>query len=174
MVMPYGNENAAASFYKWLKELFDHPDGYTVVLDKELTSPESRQELPFPCLIVNQIDTTDGGRGFMGGEKDQNNVLFYVYCMVNKQTPNFGTPRLLRRMKDQLVFAIKRAGVFCEERDDVYIPPIVLYDFSKKPPQELGATLRLNTGIMQHYTEDGEILEYELMLSFVYHEENNI
>ncbi len=173
-VLPYGNENAVASFYKWLKDLFDHDKGYTVVLDKELTSPSTRQQLPFPCIVVNQIDTTDSGRGFFGGERDENVVLFYVYCMVNKTDPNFGTIRLLRRMKDQVVFAVKRAGQFDADHDDLVIPAIVMYDFSQSPIRELSSTLNLSNNIMQHFTEDAEILEYELMLNFAYKECSNV
>jgi len=174
LVLPYGNENAVASFYKWLKDLFDHDKGYTVVLDKELTTPESRQQLPYPCLVVNQIDTTDSGKGYFGGDRDENVVLFYVYCMVNKTNQEFGTTRLLRRMKDQVVFAVKRAGQFCDAHGDVVIPPIVLYDFSKKPIVALESTLCLSNSVMQHFTEDVEILEYELMLNFTYKEHSNV
>jgi hypothetical protein len=174
LILPYGNENAVASFYKWLRDLFDHESGYTVVLDKELTSPETRQQLPYPCLVVNQIDTTDNGRGYFAGEMDENTVLFYVYCMVNKSNREFGTTRLLRRMKDQVVFAVKQAGRFSEQHNDVVIPPIALYNFGQKPPVDLDSTLVLSTNVMQHFSEDGEILEYELMLNFTYKEHLNV
>lgn len=172
-VVPYGNENAVASFYQWLQRLFDHDEGYTVVLDKELTSPDNRQQLPFPCIVINQIDTTDNSRGFFGGEKDQNTVLFYIYCMVNKNDREFGTIRLLRRMKDQVVFALKHAGRFNDLDGDISIAPIVMRDFSQTPPADLGVTLVPSPNLMQHFSEDTEILEYEVMVSCIYKENSN-
>jgi hypothetical protein len=167
-VLPISNENAAASFYKWMQDLFDHPEGYTVVLDQELRSPENRQALPFPCLVLNQTDTSDPGRGFMNSEADQNSCLFYIYCLVHKGSSDFGSVRLLRRMKDQVVFALKRAGIYDQEAEDLVVPPIIMWDFSQRPPVELPATLSMNNNIVQHFTDEDEIMQYELLVSFRY------
>ena len=174
MVLPYGNENACASFYKWAKSLFEHVNGYSVVYDKELTSPANRQELPFPCIVINQVDTTDPSKGFVGSTNDQNACLFYVYCMVNKSNPEFGNFRSVRRMKDQFVFALKKAGVYDDEKADVIVPPIVLFNFATNPISELDSTLTLNSSIMQHVTEDNEVIEYELMFGLNYLEKSNV
>lgn len=170
-VFPYSNENATGSFYNWAKSLFDHALGYTVVFDKELTSPEDRQEIPMPCILINQIDTTDPSKGFMGGERDENSVLYYIYCMVNKMDTDFGTPRLVRRMKDQFIYALKHAGIYSDASHDILIPPIQMYDYSKTPEVALNSHLSINSSIMQHLIEETEILKYELMVSFKYIEE---
>lgn len=166
LYLPYSNENAAASFCRWIQNLFDHPEGYTVVLDQELRDPANRQLLPFPCLVVNQVDTSDPGRGFLGAGADQNSCLFYVYCMVHKNAA--GSIRLLRRMKDQVVFALKRAGVFDDAAGDVVIPPIALLDFSTTPPGVLNSTLVMNNNIVQHFSDEDEIAQYELTVSLNY------
>lgn len=168
MVLPYGNENAAASFYEWLRGLFDHAGGYTVVLDQELREPTNRQNLPFPCLAINQVDTSDPGQGFLGSNADQNSCLFYIHCLIHTGDPEVGSIRLLRRMKDQVVFALKRAGIFDEEAQDVVVPPIVLLDFRTVPPTQLNSTLTLNNNIVQHFVEEDEIVEFELLVSFRY------
>lgn len=170
LILPYSNENAAASFYRWLNELFNHDAGYSVVFDQELRSPGARRGLPLPCLAVTQLDTTDPSRGFVGALADQNTCLFYVYCIVAKGNTAGGVSdvRLLRRMKDHVVFALKRAGIFDDDNDDVVVPPITLFDFSKKPIVPLNSTLTLNSGIVQHYTEEDDILQYELLVSFRY------
>lgn len=167
-IFTYGNENAAASFCKWLENLFDHKDGYTVIFDKELSDPESKQLLPTPCLVVNQIDTTNSGLGFMGADKDSNNCLFTVKCIIDKTNEDFGSIRLLRRMKDQVVFAIKKAGVWDNDLDDLVVEPIKMLDFSKSPAVELASTLTLSGNISQHFLDDGQFVEYELMLTLNY------
>lgn len=170
-----GNENAAASFYYWLQQLFDHPDGYSVVIDKELSSPSNRQGLPTPCIAVNQLDTSDPGRGFMNADADQNGCLFYVYCLVDKNWQgDVSSSRLLRRMKDQVVFAVKRAGMFDEASGDIVVPPIALLNFAHNPPQDTSSTLLLNNNIVQHYTDDGDFIQYELVLSFRYTMDNKL
>lgn len=167
-IFPQSNENAVASFYRWLQNMFDHPAGYTVLIDKELASPQNRQGLPTPCLAAVQMDTSEPGKGFMNGDTDQNSCLFYVYCLVNKDDTNFNSARTLRRMKDQVVFAVKKAGLFDEAAGDVVTPPIALLDFSKSPPEDTGMTLVLNNNIVQHFTEDSDFIQYELVLSFRY------
>jgi len=172
-VFPFSSENAVASFYKWISDLFDHPQGYTVVFDRELDDPSARQQLPMPCIVVNQTDTTDPTRGFFQGERDKNSVLFYIYCMVSKTSANTGTPRLLRRMKDQVSFCLKKAGVVDESTGNLVVAPIIIYDFSKNPVADTDSTLSLKTGIMQHFSVEGEILEYELMANLEYIEGKN-
>lgn len=174
LILPYSNENAAASFYGWIRDLFDHPDGYSVVYDQELLTPSNRQNLPLPSIVVNQIDTSEPGRGFMGTEADQNSCLFYLYCLVAKGDERFGSIRLLRRMKDQLVFALKRAGMLDESSGDVIVPPMIMRNYAHKPPTELDSTLVLNGGIQQHLTEEGDILQYELLVSLRYMVSNKL
>lgn len=168
MIFPQSNENAVASFYRWLQTLFDHSDGYTVVIDKELSSPQDRQGLPAPCIVATQMDTTEPGQGFIGANTDHNSCLFYVYCLVSKETPGFNSARLLRRMKDQVVFCVKRAGLFDEAAGDVVVPAIALLDFSQNTPVDTGSTLVLSSSIVQHYTEDSDFIQFELVLSFKY------
>lgn len=169
-VFPYSSENAAASFYAWLISLFRHDNGYEIVFDQEIANPEVRMQLPFPCFVVNQIDTTDPNNGYFGGEIDRNNVAFYVYCYANRS--QHGTPRLVRRMKDQLLFALKNAGKWSDSDNDVIIPPINMKNFALSGNPELESALTLANSVLQNFTEDGEILRYELMLILNYVERN--
>lgn len=167
-VLPYSSENAAASFYRWFGNLFDHAEGYSVLYDEAITDPRNRQELPFPCYALTQVDTSDPSSGFMDGQRDRNIVSFYINCYHNRLTQ--GSPRLLRRMKDQAVFCVKNAGRKLEGESEVVIEGIRLYDFSKTPIQPLRSALTLSGPIIQHFLGDGEVLEYELMCNFVYFE----
>ncbi len=167
-VFIYGNENAAASFCKWVEDLFNHSEGYTVVFDKELSNPEAKQLLPTPCIAINQIDTTDTGQGFIGGDKDRNVCMFTINCIVNRADEDFGSIRLLRRMKDQLMFALKKAGIWDHETEELVVEPIKLLDFSKSPAVELNSTLTLAGSISQHFVDDGQLLEYELLVTLNY------
>ena len=164
-VFLYGSENAVASFYKWLSDLFDHPEGYSLILDAELNDPEARRTLPFPCIVLTQIDTTDNATGFIGLERDRNNCLFKISCLTNRA---LGGIRLLRRMKDQIIFALKRAGIYSEVDNDLIIKPISILDFTENPPTELETTLTLSNNITQHFVDDGDVMEYELMVVFNY------
>lgn len=167
-VLPYSSENAAASFYYWFKNLFDHSVGYSVIYDEKITDPDNRQELPFPCFALTQVDTSDPSTGYMGGQRDRNIVSFYINCYHNRLLE--GSPRLLRRMKDQVVFCVKNAGRQVEGRNEVIVEGIRLFDFSKSPIQPLRSALTLSGPVIQHYLGDGEVLEYELMCNFVYFE----
>ena len=49
-IFPYGEENAVASFYKWVKDLFG--DAYEIHQDKDGVEFSIRTLTKFPCIVV--------------------------------------------------------------------------------------------------------------------------
>lgn len=164
MIAPYGEENAVASFYKWMKDMFE-PD-LPVYYDKDGSEFSVRNLAKFPSILVQQIDTQDLTTTFIGGKHNLTNLLFYIY--FNHSLKNSGSRRLLRRGRDQISTALKLAGV-CPAGSDIPVyPPIYLWDFSKKPIARLSGCLTLKGGIQQRFIQEDDILQHELMCTFQY------
>ena len=169
MILPYGEENAVASFYKWLKDLFDHANGYPVYFDQDGDEFSNRSLTKFPHIKVQQIDTQDLTQTFIGGQANHTELLFYVY--FNHSLKEKGSRRLLRRGRDQLSYALKMAGISKKGTDDLYVPPIYLWDFAQPTPVKTGTCLTVRGGIQQRFTQENEILTGELMVTLRYMED---
>lgn len=162
---PYGEENAVASLYKWVKDVFGHAEGYPVYFDKDNDEFSNRSLTKMPCIVVQQIDTQDLTKNFIGGKANQMGLLFYFY--FNHSLKDGGTRRLLRRGRDQMSYALKMAGI-TDKDGNFYVNPIFLYDFSTTPPTRLTGSLVVQGGIQQRFIQDGDILQYEMMVTFSY------
>ena len=166
---PYGEENAVGSFYLWLTKLFKHPKGYSIFFDKDKQEFSNRQLETFPNLTVQEIDTLDLTETYIGGKANKASVLFYIY--VNHHLKYKGTRQLLRRGRDQIMFALKMAGIIDPTTKDFYIDPIYFYDFSNPDsPTKLNTVLTVKPGIQQRFIQDGELLQFELMVTLTYME----
>lgn len=162
----YGEENSVASFHYWLINLFDHANGYPVFFDKD-NDEFIRTVTTFPSINVQQIDTIDVNNNFLGGRVNKAKLLFYVY--FNHHLQQGGSRRLLRRGRDQLSFAFKMAGIKPTDSDEFVIDPIYMYDFSTNPPTRMATgALTIDPGIQQRFIQNGEVLQYEFMLSLSY------
>ena len=168
MTFPFGEEHAVASFHLWMKKLFDHEEGYPITFDKD-NDELVRSLVHFPSINIQQIDAQDLVTSFIGGKANKAKLLFYIYFVTHLQ--HGGSRRLLRRGRDQIMFALKMAGVQ-DAAGQFVVDPIYLYNFSTTPPtkQPKGA-LSVESGIQQRFIQDGECLSQELMVSLCYIEQ---
>lgn len=165
----WGEEHTVASFHKWIKGLFDHDKGYPVVFDADNKEFCSRQNVTFPNINVQQIDTQDLTGQFIGGKANKATLLFYIY--FNHHLAQGGSRRLVRRGRDQISFALKMAGIMNKAGTDFVVEPIYIYDFSKSPPVKTNYALTVASGIQQRFTQDVDILQEEMMVSLTYVEQ---
>lgn len=161
MIFPYGEENAVASFYKWMQDVFG--DTYSVFFDKDGQEFSVRTLTKFPCIVVQQIDTQDLTTSFIGGKHNYTKLLFYVY--FNHSLKNGGSRRLVRRGRDQISSALKLAGVCAPGQTTPMFPPMYLWNFSTKPIAQLGGCLTLDAGIQQRFVQEDDTLQQELMVT---------
>ncbi len=166
LIFPYGEENAVASFYKWMNAVFG--DTYAVFFDHDGTEFTTKKLTKFPSITVQQIDTQDMVTSYIGGKNNHMQMLFYIY--FNHSLKSGGTRRLLRRGRDQIMTALKLAGVQPKGATDIIFPPIELWDFSKSPIASLGGYMTVNSGVQQRFIQEDDVLQQELMVSLSYME----
>lgn len=163
-IFPYGEENAVASFYKWVKDLFG--DAYEIHQDKDGVEFSIRTLTKFPCIVVQQIDTQDLTTSFIGGKNNYTKLLFYIY--FNHSLKNGGSRRLLRRGRDQISTALKLAGVCPPGSSTPVFPPIQMWNFNVKPIVKLNTCLMVDSGIQQRFIQEDDTLQQELMVTLKY------
>ena len=168
LIVPYGEENAVASFHLWITTIFGHDDGYPIYFDKDSAEFQNRELVKFPNINVQQIDTQDNVTGYIGGKSNKAGLLFYVY--FNHHMQKGGTRRLLRRGRDQISYALKMAGN-CDKSGNFYVNPIYFYDLSTGTPQRLNAVITVGSGIQQRFIQDADLLQYEFMVPLSYLEQ---
>ena len=147
-----------------MRDVFE--PAYPVLFDKDGAEFDVRTLTKFPCITVQQIDTQDLTKNFIGGKNSYANLLFYVY--FNHSLKHGGTRRLLRRGRDQISTALKLAGVCPKGFTEPVFPPIYLWDFSKTPPTKLEGCITLNPGIQQRFIQEDDTLQHELMITLSY------
>lgn len=165
LVLPYGEENSVGSVYKWFSDLFGHDNGYDVYFDKDNSEFVNRTSVTFPSINVVQIDTQDMSGGNIGNTKSLMPLLFYVY--FSHHIAAGGSRRLVRRGRDHIMYALKMAGTVDRATNQLIVPPIYLYDFSKNPIEKMGC-ISIGKDVQQRFIQDGELIQEELIVSMSY------
>lgn len=168
-ILAYGEENAVGSVHLWFRNIFGHASGYQLYYDKDNAEFIKRKGITFPNINIVQVDGQDYTNVTFGGKKNRMNLLFYVY--FNHHLSANGTRRLLRRGRDQISYALKTAGIMKD--NNFIVDPIYLYDFSKSPLEKIGV-ISVSSGIQQRFTQDGELLQAELVVPMAYIEDLNV
>ena len=126
-ILESGKENAVASIQKYFSDMLS----YKVYYDMNISdiNPDEREH---PCVVIDQLDLYADSVSFMGDKEGRRERLMMLFRCISDGA-NGGSKPLSRRMRDQVIFILTKAGVMNKERTDFICNPIYIMDFTKGP-----------------------------------------
>jgi|GEM_PF-6037944 len=154
---PSGKQSTITSFNKWLIEQLPegevHPGmGTTLSVGKTFwfLFGYPLTALMFPSITISEVGLFNPGETAIGrilgtdpntgdpikGTKQQ--TLMEINCWAKDTAEVANAEKIVRDLRDQVVYALMNAGDFDESADDFVVPPILLKDHSQAMPPTVG------------------------------------